>query len=54
MKLRAAVKKGKAIYKQRADMEAQLLTLQQQVPHPMPAQTCSFIYLEFPVPHWLL
>ncbi len=33
MKLRAAVKKGKAIEKQRADLEAQLSALREQVLH---------------------
>lgn len=36
MKLRGAVKKGKAIEKQRAELEAQLSSLQEQVVHVQP------------------
>ena len=38
MKLRAAVKKGKAIEKLRADLEAQLAAVREQVPHPSSTQ----------------
>ena len=36
VKLRGAVKKGKAIEKQRAELEAQLSSLQEQVVHIQP------------------
>ncbi len=42
MKLRAAVKKGKAIERQHADLEAQLSALQAQVLHSVPAQVFPF------------
>ena len=42
VKLRAAVKKGKAIEKQRADLEAQLAAAHAQVPHCTSTQACPF------------